>query len=130
MTLIKNKTPSFLGVLFFCFARMVVFMNRKFSGFVPWVVAGVLLLVSFLFLYVFNPDLASSVLYYAGFLVLMCAGLFVVFLPVYVAVRRHHSNTLIIFLLVLLGGWSGIIWLIALVWAFVGSTDSSKVSQK
>jgi hypothetical protein len=40
------------------------------------------------------------------------------FLPPIIAGLRGHQNTLAIFVLTLLLGWSGIVWIIALVWSF------------
>ena len=39
------------------------------------------------------------------------------FLPTVVAAARHKRNALAIFLLNLFLGWSGIAWVVALVWA-------------
>ena len=43
------------------------------------------------------------------------------FLPTFVAWQRSHPNFWAIVAVNLLLGWSGIGWLAALVWAFVGS---------
>ena len=43
--------------------------------------------------------------------------LVVYFLPTVVASNRKHHNTLAIFMLNLLLGWSGIFWVVAFVWA-------------
>jgi hypothetical protein len=40
------------------------------------------------------------------------------FLPAIVAFGRHHRNGVAIFVLNLLAGWTGIGWLVAIVWAF------------
>lgn len=39
------------------------------------------------------------------------------FIPAIVAVNRNHINTLAIFMLTLLVGWTAVGWVIALVWA-------------
>ena len=39
------------------------------------------------------------------------------FIPTVVATARHKRNTLAIFLLNLFLGWSGIAWVVALIWA-------------
>jgi len=48
-------------------------------------------------------------------------GLFVYFLPWFVAIGRGHRNATAIGVLVLLLGWSFVPWVIALVWAFTVS---------
>jgi hypothetical protein len=52
---------------------------------------------------------------------LACVGLIslvLYFLPFIVAGMRGHQNTAAIFVLTLLLGWTGIGWIVALVWAF------------
>jgi hypothetical protein len=54
-----------------------------------------------------------------GFIILLLAGLSffaLYFLPSIVAGIRHKRNTLAIFFLNLFAGWTGIRWLIALIW--------------
>lgn len=54
----------------------------------------------------------------ALFGLVMLIGLIILyFLPALVASRRKHRQTDAIFVLNLLGGWTGVIWLGALVWA-------------
>lgn len=46
------------------------------------------------------------------------------FLPTYVASKRNHKNTTPIFVLNLFLGWSFVIWVIVLAWAFIdGESD-------
>ena len=45
-------------------------------------------------------------------------ALVVFLLPTIIAVLRHKRNTTVILVLNLLGGWTVIGWIIALVWAF------------
>ena len=45
-------------------------------------------------------------------------GLILVFLPTIIALLRGHDNTFAIFLTNLLLGWTGIGWIIALIWSF------------
>lgn len=54
----------------------------------------------------------------AGFACLAVVTLFVYFLPVVIAVMRGHQNTLAIFVLTLLLGWTFIGWAVGIVWAF------------
>jgi len=39
------------------------------------------------------------------------------FLPTIIAVLRHHRNALAVFLVNLFFGWTGIGWIIALIWS-------------
>ena len=48
-------------------------------------------------------------------MLLLIAALY--FLPALVARRRRHHNTLAIFALNLLAGWTAVGWIIVLVWA-------------
>jgi hypothetical protein len=41
-------------------------------------------------------------------------------LPTIIAVVRHHRNTLAIVLVNIFLGWTGVGWLVALIWSFVG----------
>ena len=41
------------------------------------------------------------------------------FLPTIIAIARRHRNALAIFLVNLLVGWTGIGWVVALVWSVV-----------
>jgi hypothetical protein len=52
-----------------------------------------------------------------GILALIAVALAGYFLPTIIALMRHHHNTLAIFLLNLLLGWSFLGWVIALVWS-------------
>lgn len=60
------------------------------------------------------PDsmFASSIPY-----VMLVAGLILYFLPSLIAVLRDHPQTLPIFILDLLAAWTGIGWIVAVVWA-------------
>jgi hypothetical protein len=49
--------------------------------------------------------------------VMLCVAVVVYFVPATVASARRHNNSLAIFMLNLLLGWSGLAWLLALVWA-------------
>jgi hypothetical protein len=54
-----------------------------------------------------------------GILVL-CAILFLYFIPFAIAYSRRHKYTKTVFLLNLLFGWTGLGWIILLVWSFKG----------
>ena len=42
------------------------------------------------------------------------------FLPTVIAVVRHHRNLVAIILVNVFLGWTGVGWLVALIWAIVG----------
>lgn len=46
------------------------------------------------------------------------AALIIFFLPALIALLRGHDNAFAIFLTNLLLGWTGIGWLVALIWSF------------
>ena len=48
-------------------------------------------------------------------------GLAFYFLPAIIAIVRDHRNKVAILLTNLLLGWTGIVWLVALIWAFTNS---------
>jgi hypothetical protein len=52
-----------------------------------------------------------------GIILLLAAAAFVCFLPAIIASSRSHHNTAAITCLCLLAGWTGLGWLIAMVWA-------------
>lgn len=43
--------------------------------------------------------------------------LFLYFLPTVIAISRDHKNKVAIFILNIAGGWTGFLWLGALIWA-------------
>jgi Superinfection immunity protein len=43
------------------------------------------------------------------------------FVPTMVAASRHHPSMAAIFVVNLLGAWTGILWLVALVWSLTGA---------
>jgi hypothetical protein len=49
------------------------------------------------------------------------------FLPTIIALVRKHGNTLAIFIFNLLLGWTLLMWLVALIWAF---TNNQKMSNR
>ncbi|EGB96812.1 MULTISPECIES: superinfection immunity protein [Pseudomonas] len=55
-----------------------------------------------------------------GTYILILAVSFVLyFIPMMIAFHRHHENYTAIFMLNLLLGWTGVVWVICLVWAFI-----------
>jgi hypothetical protein len=74
------------------------------------------------------PDLSGISWSIGGiilYLVVSLIGMLVYFVPTMVAAGKHHYSTLGIFLLNLLLGWTGIGWLIALIWALMGSRPTA-----
>jgi hypothetical protein len=53
------------------------------------------------------------------------------FIPTVVAMLRGHKSKFAIFILNLVGAWTGLFWFVALVWAFGGTTkaDEYKVAR-
>jgi hypothetical protein len=52
------------------------------------------------------------------FILLGIVALFVYFLPTIIASGRNSAVTFIIFLINLFGGWTVILWIFVLIWAF------------
>jgi ABC-type transport system involved in cytochrome c biogenesis permease component len=48
------------------------------------------------------------------------------FLPTFIALARHHHNSLAIFALNLLLGWTGIGWIAALIWSLTATPAEPK----
>lgn len=63
-----------------------------------------------------NPVLAAQ----SGETILLLAVLY--FLPSVIALKRRHANSKAIFALNLLGGWTVVGWIAAMVWAFTANT--------
>jgi hypothetical protein len=58
-----------------------------------------------------------------GVLVL-CAAVYLYFVPFAIAYARRHKYTKTVFLLNLLFGWTGLGWIVLVVWAFAGQKKS------
>lgn len=56
-----------------------------------------------------------------GFVLLVAFGLAVYILPAWIAKIRNHHNTVMITFLTLVLGWSGIAWVVLLVYAALSS---------
>jgi hypothetical protein len=66
------------------------------------------------------PDFSSFTWSIGGIIVSLIVGLIgmlMYYIPTMVAAGKHHNSTLGIFLTNLLLGWTGIGWLVALIWA-------------
>jgi len=60
---------------------------------------------------------AFSLFHLLFMLVFAVVGLGIYFVPTIVAVARKHEQTGLVFLVNVLAGWSGIGWLLTLLWA-------------
>jgi len=60
---------------------------------------------------------AFSLFHLLFMLVFAVVGLGVYFVPTIVAVARKHEQTGLVFLVNVLAGWSGIGWILTLLWA-------------
>ena len=58
-----------------------------------------------------------------GVLVL-CAAVYLYFVPFAIAYVRRHKYTKTVFLLNLLFGWTGVGWIVLVVWSFAGQKKS------
>jgi hypothetical protein len=57
-------------------------------------------------------------------LAIIAFGIATYFLPIFVAGLRGKAEGQIgIFLITLFGGWTGVVWLVCLIWAFTGRTQ-------
>lgn len=55
--------------------------------------------------------------------VVLCLGLVFYFFPAAVASSRRHRNAGAIFVMNLLLGWSGLFWIIALIWSCTADVE-------
>jgi len=55
--------------------------------------------------------------------VFVCVAFVLYFLPAGVASQRRHRNSGAIFVMNLLLGWSGLFWVIALIWACTADVE-------
>lgn len=60
----------------------------------------------------------------------VCAILYLYFLPFTVAYARRHNCAKTVFLMNLLLGWTGLGWIILLVWAFAGKKKHYEQNRK
>ncbi|MFN8259104.1 MAG: superinfection immunity protein [Bacteroidales bacterium] len=58
------------------------------------------------------------------FILLGLIGLFIYFLPTFIASGRNSAATFLIFLINLFGGWTIALWIFVFIWAFM---DKKKV---
>ena len=62
---------------------------------------------------------------FAMICLIIILGIVFYFLPSILAGARKHKNTLLIFILNLLFGWTAIGWLVCLIWAFVDTNGET-----
>lgn len=60
------------------------------------------------------------------YLIIFSIVMFLYLIPTLVARSRDHENLGWIFLINILGGWTGLIWIALLLWAGLGRTNSDK----
>ncbi len=70
-----------------------------------------------------DPNPFGALIGFAIALVIGLVALTAYLVPSIVAVARGHSNRMPIILLNVLLGWSGLVWLVCLVWSFSSNTD-------
>lgn len=63
-------------------------------------------------------DFLGSILGFIFFVLLICVGITVYFMPSIIACKEKSANIKSIFTLNILTGWTIIGWIISLVWAF------------
>lgn len=59
-------------------------------------------------------------LFYAGHLIGIAISVVVYFVPMMIAFYRRHESYTSIFMLNLFLGWTGVVWLVCLIWAIFG----------
>ncbi|MHB1203805.1 MAG: superinfection immunity protein [Acidithiobacillus sp.] len=64
--------------------------------------------------------IAAIFVHLALWLLVAVGGLFIYFIPSIVAGARHHEHVLWILVLNIALGWSGIAWIVLLIWAILG----------
>jgi len=60
-------------------------------------------------------------------LLILAISILLYFIPFWVALNRKHSSTIAIFILNLALGWTGLGWLLALIWAFANPGHPQQV---
>ena len=74
----------------------------------------------------FGMDSGHGLVLGLGTLIALPFMLAVGFAPTIIALARHHHNSLAIFALNLLLGWTGIGWIAALIWSLTSTPGNSK----
>ena len=65
-------------------------------------------------------SIAAMFLHVVVWLLGAILGLFIYFIPSIIAAARHHEHFLWVLVLNIVLGWSGIAWMILIVWAILG----------
>ncbi len=76
--------------------------------------------ISIVVLALIGLGIAAMFLHVVVWLLGAIFGLFIYFIPSIVAAARHHENFLWVLVLNIVLGWSGIAWIILIVWAILG----------
>ena len=66
----------------------------------------------------------SDVGLYAFILIISLVCLIIYFIPIIIAFNRNHEYRWIIFVLTIVGGWTGLLWIAALIWAIFPSNKT------
>ena len=69
-------------------------------------------------------DIITSLLAIILYLMIIVACMAIYFIPTIIAIKRKHEYKTIIFILNIFGGWTGILWVISLIWAIWMSEKS------
>jgi hypothetical protein len=70
--------------------------------------------------------IAAIFVHLAWWLLVAVGGLFIYFIPSIVAGARHHEHVLWVLVLNIALGWSGIAWIVLLIWAILGKSIWAK----
>ena len=62
-------------------------------------------------------------------LITLIALLLLHFLPTIIALSRDHSNTVMIILINIFLGWTGLGWFTCLIWSFIDTKDEDKAKR-
>jgi NADH:ubiquinone oxidoreductase subunit 6 (subunit J) len=76
--------------------------------------------ISIVVLALIGLSIAAMFLHVVVWLLGAILGLFIYFIPSIIAAARHHEHFLWVLVLNIVLGWSGIAWMILIVWAILG----------
>ncbi|MCK9188733.1 superinfection immunity protein [Acidithiobacillus sp.] len=79
-----------------------------------------LMAISIVVLALIGLSIAAMFLHVVVWLLGAILGLFIYFIPSIIAAARHHEHFLWVLVLNIVLGWSGIAWMILIVWAILG----------
>ena len=79
-----------------------------------------LIAISIVVLALIGLGIAAMFLHVVVWLLGAILGMFIYFIPSIIAAARHHEHFLWVLVLNIVLGWSGIAWMILIVWAILG----------